>query len=90
MEGSLQKVLLASAEYRQDGNTALIEHKVHKGLTDYNEEQYSMAKELTDKHIQKDLKEGNVSKYMLKIMREPKMLPYWKDAHDQAQKGQQQ
>ena len=85
MEESLQKVLLASAEYRQDGNSLLIENKVLSGLTEYNEAQYNMAKELTDKHIQKDLKEGNVSKYMLKIMREPKMLPYWKDSFAQAQ-----
>ena len=63
MEESLQKVLLASAEYRQtkDGQSLLIENKVRDGLTEYNEEQYNLAKELTDKHVQKDLKEGNVS-----------------------------
>ena len=86
MEESLAQVLLASAEYRQDGNTALLETRVHKGLTDYTEDQYNMAKELTDKHIQKDLKEGNVSRYMLKIMREPKLLPH--DGHDLALKAQ--
>ena len=47
-----------------------------------------MAKELQDRQLRKDLKAGNVSKYMLKIMREPKLLPYWKDGNDQALKAQ--
>ena len=51
MEGNLQEVLLASADYRQDANTALLETKVNKGLTEYSEDQYYMAKELQDKLI---------------------------------------
>ena len=47
-----------------------------------------MAKELQDRQVQKDLKVGTVSKYMLKIMREPKLLPYSKDGHDQALRAQ--
>ena len=71
MEENLTQVLLASQDYRQDPNNALLETKVQKGLTEYTQAQYNLAKELTVKQIEKDLKRGNVKKYTLKLTRDP-------------------
>ena len=88
MQENLTSVLLASQDYRQDPNNALLETKVQKGLTTYTPEQYNLAKELTLKQIQKDMKNGNVNKYTLKLSRDPKALVYSKDAGEQIEKAQ--
>ena len=54
-----------------------MDKKVDKGETVYNKDEYEIAKSVTDAKIAKDLAEGRVSKYYLKLMNDPKSLPYW-------------
>ena len=54
-----------------------MENKVHMGETSYNMDEYHIGKDTTEAQLAIDMKEGKVSKYVLKIMSDPKSLPYW-------------
>ena len=40
-------------------------------------DEYWIGKDTTEAQIALDMKEGNISKYQLKIMQDPKSLPFW-------------
>ena len=40
-------------------------------------DEYHIGKDTTEAQLAIDMKEGKVSKYVLKIMSDPKSLPYW-------------
>ena len=61
-------------------NHQFLDKKVREGEVTYNNDEVEIAKEVTEELIKRDLDEGNVNKYLLKIMSDPKSLPYWEQA----------
>ena len=62
---------------KQNGEGTFLQQKVVDGQTSYNLDEYHIGKETTEAQIGLDMREGKVSKYVLKIMSDPKSLPYW-------------
>ena len=76
---NLKNILMASNDIMQEQDISIIEHQVKTGDKPYNMAEFKISKELTDKQISDDLKDGIVSSYLLKIINDPKSLPYWSD-----------
>ncbi len=64
----------------QEDENQFQESKVRDGKTSYNMEEYSIGRECADQQVEKDLTEGNVNRYMLKILADPKAVPYWEQS----------
>ena len=65
--------VLLSIENKGD----FLDKKVKNGETDFNADEYEIAKTMTEERVAKDLAEGKVSKYILKLMDDPKVLTQW-------------
>ena len=63
-----------------DESGQFLERKVQNGETSYNREEFWIAKDVTEELLAKDVKEGKTSKYVLKIMSDPKSIPHWEQA----------
>ena len=51
-------------------------------------QEFKISKELTDKQVSDDLKDGIVSSYLLKIINDPKSLPYWSERDSEKKRKQ--
>ena len=81
---NLKNILLATQDIMQEPEAAILEHKVKAGDKPYTLTEYMISKELTDKQIADDLKEGVVTSYLLKIINDhnlPCLLSICKNWH---------
>ena len=67
-----QQVLLSTED-----KCEFLDKKFKAGETEFNADEYEIAKTVTEERIAKDLAEGKVSKYILKLIDDPKVLTYW-------------
>ena len=74
--GAANEILLSHGNENQQ----FLDKKVREGKATYNNDEVYIAKEVTEDLVKRDLDEGNVNKYLLKIMSDPKSLPYWEQA----------
>ena len=69
----LDEIMKASKDLlMSNSDYAAIEIKVKKGEVTYNNDEYNIAKSMTDQTIDNDIKQGRVSKYLLKLLANPK------------------
>lgn len=54
-----------------------IEKEAKEGKRDYNKDEFVIGKEATENLITKEMQQGKVDKYILKMMADPKQVPYW-------------
>ena len=64
----------------QQAETSFLSQKVQEGETVYNQEEFHIGKDSCDRQVEKDMAEGNVNKYMLKILADPKAVAYWEQS----------
>ena len=64
----------------QQAETSFLNQKVLEGETVYNQEEFNIGKDSCDLQVEKDMAEGNVNKYMLKILADPKAVAYWEQS----------
>ena len=74
----LDEIMKASKDLlMSNSDHAAIEIKVKKGEVTYNNDEYNIAKSMTDQTIDNDIKQGRVSKYLLKLLANPKSISTW-------------
>ena len=54
-----------------------IAKEAKEGKRDYNKDEFVIGKEATENLITKEMQQGRVDKYILKMMADPKQVPYW-------------
>ena len=87
---NLKNILLASEDIRAEQDMPFLEHRVQNGDMPYNIQEFQISRQLTDKQIAGDLKEGTLSSYLLKLINDPKSLHTWDEKDFEKRKKSKQ
>ena len=84
----LRHILEAVEDILKESETAILENEAREGLKSYNLEEFKVSLQLTEAKVVKDLSDGRVKSYVLKLIGDPKSVHLWND-RDQAKKKKQ-